>query len=285
MSLSELLERDQVWCLHRRQKDTIDLNRFATQALIRWAGDVSLSEVKGELIERFLGHLRETEQLSKTTCNIYLNHLKSVFQRAVSEYNILPEHPFRNVKPQAKGLKNRLLFLSIEQVKILLDSIDDINFKRLVLFYLWTGCRRTEAIELLWNDIDWEGGVLYLGRSESRTKLRRTYPMTERLRQLLNDIRRYRGDGEKANPRVFSMYSDPRAISRRFARLRGKIEGLPDEMSPHTLRHTFASHLVMAGVDLTTIADLMGHTTIQTTELYAHLQPEHKAIAVTRLPY
>jgi len=51
----------------------------------------------------------------------------------------------------------------------------------------------------------------------------------------------------------------------------------------HDLRHTFASRLVMAGVDLRTVAALMGHKTIQMTMRYAHLAPEHKLIAVERL--
>jgi integrase len=51
----------------------------------------------------------------------------------------------------------------------------------------------------------------------------------------------------------------------------------------HDLRHTFVSKLVMAGVDLYTIKELMGHSTIQMTERYAHLGPEHKAKAVELL--
>jgi len=51
----------------------------------------------------------------------------------------------------------------------------------------------------------------------------------------------------------------------------------------HTLRHTFASHLVMNGVDLPTVKRLMGHTDIQTTMIYAHLAPEHLTDAVNKL--
>ena len=51
----------------------------------------------------------------------------------------------------------------------------------------------------------------------------------------------------------------------------------------HDLRHSFASNLVMKGQDLYTVKELMGHSTIQMTERYAHLAPEHKASAVERL--
>ncbi|NQU04676.1 MAG: tyrosine-type recombinase/integrase [Calditrichaeota bacterium] len=56
-------------------------------------------------------------------------------------------------------------------------------------------------------------------------------------------------------------------------------------MSPHLLRHTFASHLVMKGVDLTTIASFLGHSTAKVTERYAHLQPDHKLSCLNKLPY
>ena len=56
-----------------------------------------------------------------------------------------------------------------------------------------------------------------------------------------------------------------------------------DGFTWHCLRHTFASRLVMAGVDIRTLAELMGHRTLQMTMRYAHLAPEHKAAAVAKL--
>ena len=55
------------------------------------------------------------------------------------------------------------------------------------------------------------------------------------------------------------------------------------DVSFHTLRHSFASHLVMSGSDLLTVKELMGHATLDMTLRYAHLAPDHKAAAVNRL--
>jgi site-specific recombinase XerD len=56
-------------------------------------------------------------------------------------------------------------------------------------------------------------------------------------------------------------------------------------LRPHDLRHTFASQLVMAGVDLKTIQELLGHSSYKTTEVYAHLAQDRLSDAISRLPY
>ncbi len=61
--------------------------------------------------------------------------------------------------------------------------------------------------------------------------------------------------------------------------------GISKRVHPHMLRHTYGSHLTMAGVDLPTIKELMGHSNISTTMIYAHLQPEHLKKAVIKLPF
>ena len=58
-----------------------------------------------------------------------------------------------------------------------------------------------------------------------------------------------------------------------------------ESINLHSLRHTFASHLVMAGVDLITVSRLLGHYDIRITEMYAHLVPDHMKAAVERLQY
>ena len=61
--------------------------------------------------------------------------------------------------------------------------------------------------------------------------------------------------------------------------------GIENLTKLHTLRHTFASHLVISGVDLPTVKKLMGHSDIQTTMVYAHLAPDHLADAVDKLTF
>ena len=64
-----------------------------------------------------------------------------------------------------------------------------------------------------------------------------------------------------------------------------KESGFPDVTKLHSLRHTFASHLVMSGVDLPTVKKLMGHSDIETTMIYSHLADEHVDKAVEKLEF
>ena len=122
----------------------------------------------------------------------------------------------------------------------------------------------------------------FLGHPNSQTKLRRGFPLTEKLKTLLGKLEIEKDQHE----RVFWKYTgDPRRISKQIRQIREKCDGLPNNLTLHTLRHTFASHLVMSGVDLSTVASLLGHSAIQVTEMYSHLQPDHILAAADRLPF
>lgn len=281
--LSDLMSRDTEWCASRKRPRTVEINTQALRKLIECAGDKPLDNVDRSLVERFLIRLRDDLLYSDTSINMYLRQLKAIFQRAVDEHGLLAEHPFRTVKPFAKSRQTKkATFLEVEQIHLILDSLEDIHVRRLLQFYLWTGCRRTEATDLTWDDIDWQNQQIHLGQPNSQTKLRRPFPLTDRLRGLLEELKE---DGNGSNWIFWRFATDPRRASKIMRIIRERVNELPDNLTLHTLRHTFASQLVMAGVDLATVASLMGHSTTQVTEMYAHLQPGHKRAAADRLPY
>jgi len=287
LNLTELLAIDSAWCEHRRRPRTIQMtNRFG-RLLIDFTGDIKVNRVDKSLFEQFITHLQCEKHHTHTTVNIGLRVLKALFNRAVEEHLIIASHPFKEMKPLAsKRNDTNIRFLNESQVSLLLNQIEapkDLHFRRVIQFYLWTGCRWTEAMELKWDDVDWQNQVFNLGHPDSQTKLRRAFPMTDHLNELLRELQQ---DAIDHGASVFWRFSpNPYYVSWRIRKIRTLTAGLPIDLTIHMFRHTFASHLVMKGVDLTTVAKLMGHSTTKVTELYAHLQPDHKKNAAERLPF
>ena len=106
---------------------------------------------------------------------------------------------------------------------------------------------------------------------------------TTRLKEaLLRD--RFRAGKRKPEEHVFlNRYGKPFEDLRTPFHNAKEAAGLAGDVTPHTCRHTFASRLVMAGVDMATVKELMGHKRIEMTMRYAHLSPTHKAKAVALL--
>jgi integrase/recombinase XerD len=139
------------------------------------------------------------------------------------------------------------------------------------------GLRASEAIELEVRDVDLEAGVL---RARGKGSKERLVPVGSRA---LDALRLWL---ERGRPKLVGLGEE----SRLFVNQRGggltrqglykivqrhaKTAGLDDRMSPHTLRHTFATHLLAGGCDLRSVQEMLGHADIATTQIYTHLSAE-----------
>lgn len=144
---------------------------------------------------------------------------------------------------------------------------------------LYTGGRLTEVLEMTWADVDLEGKTLILNRkkTDSVTGLRISPPLASVLEALPRGIGAARVFTQ-ANGLPWEAYH----VQRAFYRARDAA-GLRSSLSVHSLRHSFASWLVMDGVPLRTVSELLGHSDISQTARYAHLAPSHLAAAVDRI--
>jgi integrase len=140
-----------------------------------------------------------------------------------------------------------------------------------------TGLRQGEQYSLTWDNVDLERRILTVAKSKNGE--RRHIPLNDAALASLMTARQYSNDG----PAVFwNRYGERLHTPRQWfeeALKNAKISNF----RWHDLRHTFASRLVMAGVDLSTVQQLMGHKTIGMTVRYAHLAPEHQLGAVQKL--
>jgi len=178
-------------------------------------------------------------------------------------------------------------FLTVEECQRLLEACPS-DLHPVYFTFLNTGMRKAELEHLEWDDIDSTRRKIRIRRKESwQPKTgEREIPMNDALHELLRDLREKNVGGVNSNY-IFSAPDGGKLKTKlrekliRIAQKAG-IEGLT---RVHTLRHTFASHLVMSGVDLPTVKKLMGHSDIQTTMIYAHLSPDHLSDAVNKLPF
>jgi integrase len=199
--------------------------------------------------------------------------LKNLFTRAV-KWGWVRDNPVRQVN-LFKEQNARLRFVTLEEEAALLRHCDQ-RLRTLVLAAVDTGFRSGELKVLRWQDVDFSRGTVSVASYYTKNGDPRTNPMTKRLQEQLQAWKiagvSY-GDG---------LVFGPENWRKSFERAK-KLAGLGADVVFHTLRHTYISRLVMAGVDIRTVQELAGHKTITMTMRYAHLAPEHKRRAVAKL--
>lgn len=232
----------------------------------------NLSQIRAKEMEAY--KVKRLPEVSKATINKELNTVKAAFNKAV-EWGYLDKHPLKSVK-RFKEPKRLPRFFSLQEIKLFLEAIDDPWLKPAIYLLLLTGMRRDELIHLEWNDIDLGRGVLHvqpkIGWNPKNYKAR-TIPINKQAKELLLSL-------PHAGTRVIGS-CHPTSLSRAFKRVLRRVE--IKNASLHTLRHTYASHLVMSGVDIATVQKLLGHSSVTTTMKYAHLSPGHLQDAAKKL--
>lgn len=151
--------------------------------------------------------------------------------------------------------------------------------KPLVVTALNTGFRAGELLSLTWEEVDFERQLVSVRAGYAKNGERRSIPMNEMLHATLEEVRiKHSTHGPVFLSRAGTPY---RSFRTAFEHAVAKAN--ITDFHFHDLRHTFASRLVMAGVDLPTIKELMGHKDIKMTLRYTHLSNSHKREAVRAL--
>ena len=254
----------------------------------RTAGDYEeiLERLKATFGGRRLGQIDELsiERHKRTrhaagapvAANRELAVLKSLYNRCRDDLKI-----YDGPTPRMKLLKEtagRLRFLDADEEKALLEAAGE-PLRTIILVGIHTGLRiKSEALALLKADVDLARGFVTVQAAYAKNGRTRTVPLNSTVRAAL--ARRI----EKApGAFVFAKRDGTRVHSIKTAfDAACERAGLAD-VSPHTLRHTFASKLAMAGVDPRTIQDLGGWRSLLMVQRYTHLSPAHKAAAIERI--
>jgi integrase len=215
--------------------------------------------------------------LAVATINKYITIFKMLIAKA-EDWNMCSAEVLQKIRKvkQLKGANKRLRFLSQEECQTLIAACDP-HLKPVIVTALNTGMRKGEILNLRWDNVDLKHGIILLDKTKNGE--RREIPINNTLRGVLQGIPR-----RLDIPYVFPDNSTGKPfgdVKKAFASAirRAKII----DFTFHDLRHTFASHLVMAGVDLTTVKELLGHKDIKMTLRYAHLASSHKVEAVRKM--
>lgn len=269
------------WAQANRKPRTYKNYRWLIEQLRLSFYGKNLSEIHPFLVEKH--KQARIGAGARVSANRELTCLKTLFNRCIDWRKFEGENPVRRVK-LVKEPKNRLRFLSVEEERQLVAAASE-PLRTIILVGIHSGLRiESEALKLTWSDFDLKRGDLTVQAAYAKNGETRTIPMNAVLRDAFGSLfaatpnaegvvfRCWKG-GKKGHP--IQSVRTAFTTACRHANVPG--------VSPHTLRHTFASRLAMAGVDIRTIQELGGWKEIKMVERYAHLSQKHKAEAVEKL--
>lgn len=239
---------------------------------------INTNSIKKEHITSFLSHLRDDNISARTTARV-ITSLKGYFKYLMKE-NEIKNNPMENIdSPKIKKALPKVL--TLEEVDKLLNfkletEFDYRNKAMLELLYA-TGLRVSELINLQLHDINIKNKVLrVIGKGDKE----RILPLGDYALSALNEyVNNYRSILQiKYIDEALFLNNHGKQITRQgFFKILKQIAnevGIKKEFSPHTLRHSFATHMINGGADLKTVQTLLGHSDISTTQIYTHITNE-----------
>ena len=198
------------------------------------------------------------------------------FYRYLVREEVIPADPTSNL-PAVRMLRQLPAVLSVEEVASLLEQPKATTLRglrdRAMLELLYaTGLRVSELVGLQRGDIKMDLGLV---RCVGKGSKERIVPVGQ---PALEAVRAYLGARRDAAPALF-LGTKGRPLTRvafwRIIRRYARQAGLRTAISPHTLRHCFATHMLEGGADLRAIQELLGHASIATTQIYTHVSVDH----------
>ena len=229
-----------------------------------------VQQITTDDLREYLAYLVDERHLMDNSVQAHINTLRSFFSWLVDEDNIR-KSPMRKIKSlKIDKLRSRHP-LTAEQLELVRDGCRGYKEKALVEFLVSSGCRVSEVVGLRVDDIDWRDRkckVIGKGNKE------RTVYFSVRAKLMLQLYIAERRGGEAlfASSRAPYEPLTDRGIEKMISKL-GKRIGMERPLYPHLMRHTFASHALNCGMELTIIQHLLGHSDPKTTLIYAEIDP------------
>ncbi len=215
-------------------------------------------------IKRYMIYLKNDKNATNKTIHRHLNALRSYFRYQnidVADKVMLPKLS----KPLPK-------FLTKEEIGILLEKPEKIRDKCLIRLLYSTGLRVSELVKLNKNDIKTESIHVVSGKGSKD----RIVFVDSKTREMLET---YISDRKDTNEALFISTHGDRLSARTIQWLIKKYSeeaGIEKKVTPHVLRHSFATHMLEGDADIVVIKELLGHSNLSTTQIYTHITDERR---------
>ncbi|MCK9996490.1 MAG: site-specific tyrosine recombinase XerD [Candidatus Krumholzibacteria bacterium] len=257
---------------------SLEATRFDLARLRRWAEAEGISapiSLRDNHLRSFL--MESAGELGPSSRARLLSTLRSFFKFLLAE-NLISVDPTTTLIAPRRGRKLPAV-LTLNQVERLIETVDgarpaDLRDRSILEILYGCGCRVSELCGLDVTDLDRSEATLLL-RGKGRKQ--RLVPIGEPALEAVGlYLRAGRSDltGKSPDAALFLNQRGGR-LSRvsvwNLIKKSGAAAGLPESLSPHTLRHTYATHLLEGGADLRVVQELLGHADIGTTEIYTHI--------------
>jgi integrase len=276
ITVAEFAEQYLLWHSGEYPWAKKEMRYYFDSVVIPEFGKTRMASLDPQLVELWkhkrlgsIGH-RSKRPVSRATVNNELKKLKAMLNKAV-EWGVIQRNPVMSVKTLQRMDARPRSFFTKEQLQAIYDA--DPSMSAIWQLLANTGMRVGEAMNLKWEDVN-EKTIRVLSTKEHATKTRqwRDIPLSP---GAASSLRHLESNDEYVLPRMCKM-----TLRTRFKKACAKAGVVG---TPHELRHTFISQLVMQGIPLRTVQVLAGHSTIAVTEKYSHLSPDHLASAVSGL--
>lgn len=263
MEKEEFLDRLRTELIISKNSPYTLRNYFNANKLLFEFTNKSPDQISEQEIKSFMAKNLSTR--SSTSIILFLSAIKYAY------LSILGKDPTNSIK-RPKKEKKLPIVLTKEEVKKIINSIENRKSKLIITFLYATGLRVSEIVNLKINDLSFDEGVGYVRQAKGKKDRMFNIPVSLQ-KNLLKHVGNQK---ERSNDYLFSGRQNKlteRNIQKLVSNASRKAE-IKKKVSPHTLRHSFATHLLENNVDIRKIQELLGHADLSTTQIYTHVSTE-----------
>jgi integrase len=260
-----------------------------TSQFLKIVGNKPLNSISIGDIELFKSE--RLKKVNKVTLNIDIRTLKALFNLAI-KWEMIKENPCQYVQQYSVNEKEKLNFEDFE-IKRVLDLIEDIKYKNIVIFAIYTGCRISEILNIQWSDIDFNERIVTIRNKpnfKTKTGAIRKIPISDKLYVVLDKMFKRNNENENKIYNLYNpddyLFTNSNGVKNEYSYVSMKFKkylrmaGLNEKYHFHCLRHTFISNLIKKGVNVNYVMELAGHSDLSTTLGYIHIVTEDLRDAV-----